>query len=153
VILSYHRATHVHQRPSQRIECANVEFGCEIKASGCDRACGRQHPVAAHEFTGVLLADQQVLAVLIESIDIRTPSAVGIGSLPQRKTGFTAEHVVAQSLRGPDQLGLGGQQQRIARLIAPPPRDTVRLVRGNQNGQGAHATNVAQPFGGSASAL
>ena len=80
MILAHHRAAHLDQRGPQRVEALHVEFGCGIQAAGGDGARRRQHPVAADELAGVVLADQQVIAVLVEAVGV--PAGVDPGLAP-----------------------------------------------------------------------
>ena len=92
------------------IQRGDVEFGCGVEASGGDGAGRRQHAVAADELAGVVLADQQVVAELVEPVGV---SAVD-GAF-EREARFGGEHVMAKALRGFDERGVGGQQQGVAR--------------------------------------
>ncbi len=93
VILADHRAAHLDQRGPQRVEALHVEFRCGVEAAGGDGAGRRQHPVAADEFAGVVLADQQVIAVLVEAVGVA--AVVESRAVPgQRESGLGGEHVV-----------------------------------------------------------
>ena len=111
MVVVHHRASHLHHRRPQRIQRCDVEFRCGVEAPGGGGAPWRQHAVATHQLTGVLLADQQVVAVLVEPVDIEPGGVAG-----QRESGFAAEHVVTKPLGGLDVGGVGGEQQRIARI-------------------------------------
>ena len=72
MIFAHHSAAHFDQRRPQRVKPLDVEFRCGVKTSGGDGARRRQHPVAADQFAGVVLADQQVIAVLVEAVGVAT---------------------------------------------------------------------------------
>ena len=48
----------------------DVEFGCGVEPACGDGARRRKHPVAADELAGVVLADQQVIAELVEPVGV-----------------------------------------------------------------------------------
>ncbi len=100
VIVAHHRAAHLDQRGPQRVQRADVEFGCGVEPSGGDGARRRQHPVAADELAGVVLADQQVIAVLVEAVGV---AAVDVAPV-EREARLGGEHVVTKSLRGLDRV-------------------------------------------------
>ena len=77
VVLAYHGAAHFDQRRPQRVKARYVEFGCGVKTSGGDGSRRRQHPVAADQFAGVVLADQQVIAVFVEAVGIQPVGGAG----------------------------------------------------------------------------
>ncbi|CKS61621.1 Uncharacterised protein [Mycobacterium tuberculosis] len=102
--LAHHGAAHLHQRRPQRIERANVEFRCGVESSGGDGTRRCQHPVATHQLTGVVVADQQVIAVLVEPVAI----PARIRGRRQCEAWRSAEHVIAEPLRRLDHAGIGG---------------------------------------------
>ncbi len=110
VVVADHGAAHLDQRRPQRVQRGDVEFGCGVEPSGGDGAGRRQHAVAADELAGVVLADQQVIAELVEPVGV---SAVGRAF--ERESRFGGEHVMTKALRGFDERGVGGQQQGVAR--------------------------------------
>src|SRR6201999_2747501 len=88
VIVVHHRTAHLDQRRPQRIQCLNIEFRCRVKSPGRDRAGRGKHAVATHQLTGVVLAHQQVVAVLVEAVDVQAVALPG-----QRETRLAAEDV------------------------------------------------------------
>ncbi len=74
VVVANHGAAHLDQRRPQRIQTGDVEFGCGVEPSGGDGARRRKHAVAADQLAGVVLADKQVIAELVEPVGV---SAVG----------------------------------------------------------------------------
>ncbi len=72
MVVADHGAAHLDQRRPQRVQAADVEFGCGVKPSGGDGARRRQHPVAADKLAGVVLADEKVIAELVEPIGVST---------------------------------------------------------------------------------
>ena len=89
VILAHHGAAHFDQRRPQRVKAGDIEFRCGVKASGGYGARWRQHPIAADQFTGVLLANQQVITVLVEAVSVQTVNGAG-----QFESGLGGEHIV-----------------------------------------------------------
>ncbi len=75
VVVANHGAAHLHQGRPQRVQPCDVEFGCGVKPSCGDGARRREHPVAADELAGVVLADQQVIAVLVETVGVAAVDA------------------------------------------------------------------------------
>ena len=111
VVLAHHGAAHLDQRRPQRVECADVELRGGVEPARGDGAGRREHAVAADELAGVVLADQQVVAELVEAVGV---SAVDV-AVVEFESGLGGEHLVAQALRGFDERRVGGQQQGVAR--------------------------------------
>ena len=78
-----HGAAHLDQRRPQRVQRTDVEFGGGVKAARRDGAGRRQHPVAADQLAEVSLADQQVIAELVELVGV-PPVAAGGRANPGR---------------------------------------------------------------------
>ncbi len=77
------------------------------------RLVRRQHAVGSDDAESFLVADDEVVAVRVELVDVEPFSAVEAG--PQ----FLGEHLEAQSLRVLDGRRVGGQSHGEARV---PPR-------------------------------
>ena len=141
---AHHCTAHLDQRRPQRIKALDIEFRCGVETSGGDGPRRRQHPVAADKFAGVVLADQQVIAVLVEAVGVQT---AGVAIVLQGETGFGGEHVIAKALRGLDERRVGGQQEGVARSV----RGLRRRICGYEYGSSAHGCTVAEPHLGTAS--
>ena len=110
VVFADHGAAHLDQRRPERIQRGYVEFGCGVEPSGGDGTRRRQHAVTADELAGVVLADQQMIAELVEAVGVST-----VGGAFQGEARFGGEHIMTKALRGFDERRVGGQQQGVAR--------------------------------------
>ena len=144
VVVAHHGAAHLDQRGPQRVEAGDVEFGCGVEPARGDGARRRQHPVAADELAGVVLADQQVIAELVEAVGVPA-----VGRACERETRLGGEHVVTQALRGLDRVR--GRWTAAGCSAASTPR-SVGLVGGMSTEAVLIASTVAEPFSAMASA-
>lgn len=71
-------------------------------------APGGEHAVTAHDLAGVVIADDEMVAVFVEAVGV---DAVAV-SQPESRLG--GEDVVPQALYGVDVVGVGGQQQGVS---------------------------------------
>ena len=72
VILADDGAAHLDQRRPQRVEGADVELRGRVEPACGDGAGRREHAVTADELAGSVLANQQVVAELVEAVGIST---------------------------------------------------------------------------------
>ena len=79
---------------------SEVELALRVEPSGDRGALGRQQPVGADDLAGLRVADQQVVAVGVEGVDVEA----GLRGV-QEGAHLPGEDVVAQPLCGPD-IGL-----------------------------------------------
>src|SRR5690606_38485283 len=77
VIGNHAGAAHFDDPVAGGVEAGEVEFGGGVVAAGGGDLVRRQHPVTADELFGQLVADQQVIAVLIEPVGVQTGSVIG----------------------------------------------------------------------------
>jgi hypothetical protein len=135
VVGAHDGASHLDERRSQPVQRGDVELGGGVEPARRDRPRRRQHAVAAHQFARAVLADQQVVAVLVEPVGVTSVWRGG-----QAESGFGGEHLVAQALRGVDQVRICGQQQGVPRCGR-----AAWGFFGDEYGCSAHSQTVAEP--------
>ena len=102
-------AAGLDQAPAQLVQAGEVELGRRRRAAGGGRAVRRQHPVGPDDLAGALLADDEVVAVLVERVDVEARRRAR-----RRRAEFTGEDLVAEPLCGPDLGAVRGHQQGVA---------------------------------------
>ena len=90
----------------QRAQAGHVELAVGVPAAGPLGGLRRQHPVGADDLAGGVVADDQVIAEVVELVDV--PAVHGAGQVGAELAG---EDVVAQSLRGRDLALVVGQKE------------------------------------------
>lgn len=90
-------ATGLDDRVAQGSELGQVELGLRIEPAGLDGAVGRKHAVRADDLTRAVVADQQVIAVPVEVIDVEA-GCRRVQDSPQ----LLREDEVAEALRRAD---------------------------------------------------
>ncbi|GAB3870547.1 hypothetical protein GCM10027610_132510 [Dactylosporangium cerinum] len=123
-------AAGLDQSPAQLVQAGEVELGVGVEPAGRHRAVRRQHPVGPDDGAGALLADDQVVAVLVEGVDVQ-PGGAGL----QRGAQLTGEDIVAEPLCGPDLVTVRGHQDGVAIGFVDPDW-------GGGDGENRHAFGV-----------
>ena len=75
VVVPHDGAAHLDQRRPQRVELGRRRTPWRCRDPRGDGAWRRQHPVAADQLAGAVLADQQVVAELVEPVGIAAVEA------------------------------------------------------------------------------
>ena len=111
VIRVHTGAAGLHQRRTQSGERGQIEFGLGIVAAGRRRAHARrrQHPVGTDDLAGLVGANYQVVAVLVETVDVKASAGVTVRDV-QRRAEFIGEDLIAEPLGGRHLGGVRGQQ-------------------------------------------
>jgi hypothetical protein len=91
------------------VQVGQVELAVAVEPPGLPGALRRQHPVPADDLAGAVVAHHEVVAVLVELVDVVAGHA-GV----QRRPHLTGEHLVAQSLRGDHFFAVTGDEEGVA---------------------------------------
>ncbi len=102
-------AAHLDESGADYGERAEVELALGVEPAGDRRPLGRQQPVGADDLTGRRVADEQVVAVRVEGVDVEPRLRGG-----QQGAHLRGEDVVAQPLRGPDVGFVAGEGDGVA---------------------------------------
>lgn len=97
------------QAGTDRVQRGQVELALRVQPSGDRGALRREQPVGADDLPDQRVADQQVVAVRVERVDVVAGLRAG-----QQGAHLPGEHVVPQSLRGPHVLLVTGQADGVA---------------------------------------
>lgn len=88
-------AADLDEAGADRVERGEVELALGVQASGDRGPFRRQQPVGADDLAGERVADEQVVAVRVEGVDVEAGLRGG-----QQGAELTGEDVVPQALRG-----------------------------------------------------
>ena len=82
---------------TQQTQTRQVELGVAVGAADALGLCGREHAVGADNFPAVCITHQQVLAVIIEQVDVVARQVAA-----QRSAHFQRKNLKPKPLRLPD---------------------------------------------------
>ncbi len=102
-------AADLDEARADRVEGGEVELALRVEPSGDGGALGRQQPVGADHLPGDRVADEEVVAVGVEGVDVQ--AGLGAGQVGAHLPG---EDVVPQPLRGTHIVLVSGERDGVA---------------------------------------